>query len=146
VSIFLSTLPAVVAIWLAVACMARLERRAESARRFHRAQLRAHRRELADRLDALDADATARVEGRLTPSRCAPHGARCTHPVRPVRQPDGRPDDVRRAVWRAIAAHPRALGMIVFITDPRAAWRPMEVARPGRPPRPALFVTPWGWS
>lgn len=64
--------------------------------------------------------------------------------VRPARPSDGEPDAVHRAVWRAIAADPRAIGSIVYVTDPCAPWRPMVVTLPGDAPRPAVMITMWG--
>ena len=112
---------------------------------FHRHEMRAIDGRAARSREALTAalrDAEAHLVDALAP--CAAVPARCSLPPRRARRADGRPDEVRRAVWREVVAHPRALGAIVFVTDPRAPWRPMHVALPGELAHPAVLVTMWG--
>lgn len=112
---------------------------------FHRHEMRAIDGRAARSREALTAalrDAEAHLADALAPCPAVP--ARCSLPPRSARRADGRPDEVRRAVWREVAAHPRALGAIVFVTDPRAPWRPMHVALPGELAHPAVLVTTWG--
>lgn len=78
------------------------------------------------------------------PDPVAPPSPASAPSVRPARPSDGEPDAVHRAVWRAIAADPRAIGSIVYVTDPCAPWRPMVVTLPGDAPRPAVMITMWG--
>jgi hypothetical protein len=135
-------------------------RRAARAQANHAGELASHRhllRALDARETAREASRSARADALLSALDVA-RGRSCSCvPVAVEVEPceallaivscdagARRPDEVRRVVAQAVAEEPRAIGLLVFSTDPRAAWRPMRVTPPGETPRPIVFVTTWG--
>lgn len=138
----------VVGVWSAAAWVARVEREAERARRFHRHTLRRHERALRAEREALDRreapPAPAAVPAPATLRPCGPQPpAVCAAPRRSPLSVQS----AREQVLRAVVRHPHHLGgPIVADTDGRTPWRRTMVGCPVHGRRPALFIVVWGWS